>query len=259
MFFLIKLLLLPVWLPFKILIELAEHSGRRSRYRRRRGRAQAARRVRTTRARSASSPSVRRPSTVWTRPATSSRPPRPRAARAAWSAPAGSFTTAPGYPAGHSHWQSLSRGRQVVLLAMGSVGALIVAGCTAGLAASVGSAPAHQGRAQAVVHASAPAAARIASPPAAIATPVRSSTPVRHRRHHHRRHHHRVIVPPTPAPAPATSAAPAPAGCYPKASSGNCYEPGEYCPYADAGQTGVAGDGEKIICENNNGLRWEPA
>jgi len=22
---------------------------------------------------------------------------------------------------------------------------------------------------------------------------------------------------------------------------------------------GVAGDGEAIVCENNNGLRWEPA
>jgi hypothetical protein len=72
--------------------------------------------------------------------------------------------------------------------------------------------------------------------------------------------------PPSPAPAPPTSAAPAPAtsapapsGCYPKASSGNCYEPGEFCPHADAGMHGVAGDGEAIICENNNGLRWEPA
>jgi thiamine kinase-like enzyme len=30
------------------------------------------------------------------------------------------------------------------------------------------------------------------------------------------------------------------------------------CPHADAGMTGVAGDGKTIICENNNGLRWEP-
>jgi hypothetical protein len=72
--------------------------------------------------------------------------------------------------------------------------------------------------------------------------------------------------PPSPAPAPPTSAAPAPStsapapsGCYPRASSGNCYEPGEFCPHADAGMHGVAGDGEAIICENNNGLRWEPA
>jgi len=43
-----------------------------------------------------------------------------------------------------------------------------------------------------------------------------------------------------------------------RASSGDCYEPGEFCPHTDAGMTGVAGDGKTIICENNNGLRWEP-
>jgi len=64
---------------------------------------------------------------------------------------------------------------------------------------------------------------------------------------------------PTPAPAPSQSAAPPPASCHPIASSGNCYEPGEFCSQADAGMSGVAGDGEAIICENNNGLRWEPA
>jgi hypothetical protein len=76
---------------------------------------------------------------------------------------------------------------------------------------------------------------------------------VKHRHHHkrhHRRHHH-VVAPPAQAPTPA--------GCYPVAASGNCYEPAEFCPYADAGMTGVAGDGEQIICKNNNGLRWEPA
>ena len=64
---------------------------------------------------------------------------------------------------------------------------------------------------------------------------------------------------PVPAPAPSQSAAPPPASCHPIASSGNCYEPGEFCAQADAGMNGVAGDGEAIICENNNGLRWEPA
>ena len=49
-----------------------------------------------------------------------------------------------------------------------------------------------------------------------------------------------------------------PAGCYPLTSSGNCYEPGEYCPNADHGMSGVAGDGKAIICQNNNGWRWEP-
>ncbi len=65
--------------------------------------------------------------------------------------------------------------------------------------------------------------------------------------------------PPPPAPKP-TTAPPAPSGgCYPKASTGNCYEPGEFCPHADAGMTGLAGDGKTIICEDNDGLRWEPA
>jgi hypothetical protein len=65
--------------------------------------------------------------------------------------------------------------------------------------------------------------------------------------------------PPPPAPTATTPPPAPPTGCYPKASTGNCYEPGEFCPHADAGMRGVAGDGEAIICENNNGLRWEPA
>jgi hypothetical protein len=51
----------------------------------------------------------------------------------------------------------------------------------------------------------------------------------------------------------------APAGCHPTAPSGNCYEPGEYCPTADAGMTGVAGDGKTIICEFESGrYHWHP-
>jgi len=65
--------------------------------------------------------------------------------------------------------------------------------------------------------------------------------------------------PPPPAPKITTAPPAPPSGCYPKASTGNCYEPGEFCPHADAGMSGVAGDGEAIICEDNNGLRWEPA
>lgn len=74
--------------------------------------------------------------------------------------------------------------------------------------------------------------------------------------------HLRPPPPPAPAPTaapPATAAPPpAPSGCFPKASTGNCYEPGEFCPHADAGMRGVAGDGKDILCEDNNGLRWEP-
>jgi hypothetical protein len=66
---------------------------------------------------------------------------------------------------------------------------------------------------------------------------------------------------PPPPPAPkATTAPPAPpTGCYPKASTGNCYQPGEFCPHADAGMHGIDGSGNPIICEDNDGLRWEPA
>jgi hypothetical protein len=61
-----------------------------------------------------------------------------------------------------------------------------------------------------------------------------------------------------PIAAPPPTSAPAPSGCYPKTSSGNCYEPGEFCPHADAGMTGVAGDGKTITCKLVGGYyRWE--
>src|SRR5271157_1149766 len=72
---------------------------------------------------------------------------------------------------------------------------------------------------------------------------------------------HSAVLPPTHATLPATTApaAPPPASCYPTTSSGHCYEPGEYCRESDHGASGVAGDGKKIICEDNDGWRWEPA
>jgi hypothetical protein len=77
----------------------------------------------------------------------------------------------------------------------------------------------------------------------------------------------------TPAPSTSSTAAPSPApqttapaaapatssGCYPRTDAGNCYEPGEYCRDSDHGVSGVAGDGESIVCEDNDGWRWEPA
>lgn len=65
---------------------------------------------------------------------------------------------------------------------------------------------------------------------------------------------------PTSKPTPTLGPTPpsTPSGCYPKTSSGHCYEPGEYCSTADHGMSGVAGDGEAIACEDNNGWRWEP-
>jgi hypothetical protein len=67
-----------------------------------------------------------------------------------------------------------------------------------------------------------------------------------------------------PAPAPPSTPAPAAApsaqsGCYPLSDEGTCYEPGEYCRDSDHEASGVAGDGENIICEDNDGWRWEPA
>jgi hypothetical protein len=61
----------------------------------------------------------------------------------------------------------------------------------------------------------------------------------------------------TPAAAPTSAAAPT--GCYPLSNEGTCYEPGEYCRNSDHGASGVAGDGEAITCEDNDGWRWEPS
>jgi hypothetical protein len=67
---------------------------------------------------------------------------------------------------------------------------------------------------------------------------------------------------PAPAPPPTTTAPAAapstPSGCYPLSNEGTCYEPGEYCRKSDHGASGVAGDGERIVCEDNDGWRWEP-
>jgi hypothetical protein len=68
-------------------------------------------------------------------------------------------------------------------------------------------------------------------------------------------------APPPPVPTQTTPppAATTPAGCSPVSDEGTCYEPGEYCRDDDHGVSGVAGDGEAIICEDNDGWRWEPA
>jgi hypothetical protein len=69
---------------------------------------------------------------------------------------------------------------------------------------------------------------------------------------------------PSPTPAatrPAATlmpASPASAGCQPLSDEGTCYEPGEFCSDSDHGATGVAGDGEQIVCQDNDGWRWEP-
>jgi hypothetical protein len=58
---------------------------------------------------------------------------------------------------------------------------------------------------------------------------------------------------PPPPPPPATQAA-----CFPLSNENTCYEPGEFCRDDDHGTRGVAGDGESILCEDNDGWRWEP-
>lgn len=62
-----------------------------------------------------------------------------------------------------------------------------------------------------------------------------------------------------PTPTPTQSSTPAPAqSCYPLSDEDTCYEPGEYCRDSDQGTSGLAGDGESITCEDNDGWRWEP-
>jgi hypothetical protein len=60
---------------------------------------------------------------------------------------------------------------------------------------------------------------------------------------------------PSTPPAPATTSPPS---CTPISDEGTCYEPGEFCRDSDHGDSGVAGDGETILCEDNDGWRWEP-
>lgn len=204
----IKVLLLPIWLPFKILWEIAEHSSHHRHHRRRPRRGPVQRTITYT-------------------------PAQPRSPR-------------PPRPARPSRWQSLPRGRKALIISSVSVVLLVI---VLPVALGGSNSPRRSGSPAASTVATVGAQAAQAVP---ALTPTPTPTPAhRHHKHHHRRHH-RVVVPPS-APAPT------PAGCYPIASSGNCYEPGEFCPHADAGMTGMAGDGERIVCADNNGLRWEPA
>ncbi len=63
-----------------------------------------------------------------------------------------------------------------------------------------------------------------------------------------------VASPPPPPPPPPTTAA-----CYPLSDEGNCYQPGEFCRDSDHGVSGIDANGDPIICEDNDGWRWEPA
>ena len=65
-----------------------------------------------------------------------------------------------------------------------------------------------------------------------------------------------TAAPPTTTTVPPTTAAAT--SCTPLTNGGNCYEPGQYCRNSDHGATGVAGNGTRIQCLDNNGWRWEP-
>jgi hypothetical protein len=55
----------------------------------------------------------------------------------------------------------------------------------------------------------------------------------------------------TPSPKPVFAA-----GCHPLSSSGHCYKAGQLCRQSDSGLRGIAINGSKIVCKNNNGMRW---
>ena len=63
----------------------------------------------------------------------------------------------------------------------------------------------------------------------------------------------------TASASPSPTASKTTASCSPLTVKGKCFEPGGFCPTADHGMSGVAGDGEAIKCEDNGGSwLWEP-
>jgi hypothetical protein len=74
-----------------------------------------------------------------------------------------------------------------------------------------------------------------------------------------------AYVPPAPvhttqapqAPRPVQTTTQAQENCHPLTDGGKCYEPGEYCRKDDRGKSGVDGKGDPIVCEDNDGWRWE--
>lgn len=109
------------------------------------------------------------------------------------------------------------------------------------------------------------------APSHSVVTPPASHTPVTVRTTAKPPVAHRSSAPPVvvasqAAPAPVkpaaptatAQAAPPPVGCTPHTSGGNCYKAGEFCPAADHGISGIAGNGAAITCRDNGGTwRWE--
>src|SRR5215469_9128664 len=160
-------------------------------------------------------------------------------------APPPGYQQRPPRPPGRVPWRDWS-GRRRGLTLVGVLATLIVLGIIASATSSPPSTPVSHHNPVPLATSSSPAATSPAtvasSPAAAVTTPAQQPT---------------TTQPVTTQPAPAPP--PAPTGCYPKTPSGNCYEPGEYCPTADAGMTGLAGDGETIVCTLESGrYHWHP-
>lgn len=175
-----------------------------------------------------------------------------------------SYGQQPGPPSGHrgrparKSWPR----RHKVLTVLGSLALiLVIVGIASGKTKQAGNAsavattmpirttiptPTHHATTPRVVPAKAPVATQAATPPPAPTTRAPVSTTPKPTATAH------AAAPPPP---PATT----PAGCRPRTNGGNCYEPGEYCRDADHGASGIAGDGEAITCEDNDGWRWEPS
>lgn len=161
-------------------------------------------------------------------------------------------STAP-HPSGYGRTaqpprQPWSRRKRGLIVAASLVGGLFVLLLVIGaLAGPPTPSPAsHHGPVVPVVAGSSPASTP--SPAAETSSPAPSPSPV-------------VTTQPAPATTTTTAAPPPPppASCYPLTSTGRCYEPGEYCPTADAGMTGLAGDGETIVCILESGrYHWHP-
>jgi hypothetical protein len=146
---------------------------------------------------------------------------------------------------GDRNTRSLVRG-SLVLLALAAVVIVGAVGCGNAAAGYTPAGPsAHDAATPAASRPSPTRTPTATHAPAPAAAPAPAQTP---------------SPPPAPAPVPpppAASTAPA-AGCYPLSDEGTCYEPGEFCRDDDHGTTGVAGDGETIECEDNDGWRWVP-
>jgi hypothetical protein len=162
---------------------------------------------------------------------------------------------------GRPAWTSWPRRHKVLTVLGGLVALIIIASTTsggnakqAGDASTVATTPTHTATAsQMPTHQATKKKAKPRKTPVTVQATVPAPTATAP-----------VAAPaPPPATAPAvarsSSAATTPAGCYPLSNENTCYQPGERCRAADHGESGIAGDGTAITCQNNHGWRWEPS